>query len=208
MMAAIAHAGRDKTWTVAGVLALCALGFHRSAILPIAAMAAALTFVRTPKMALWFWVISIPVSLYLGEYATTLFSNMGFDDRADKYFSGMYNKQEKGMEFSYIGFRWDFLLYSSMPVLLIYYVTVVKGIKDRAFDMLATVYLLTNAFWVMVIRASFSNRFAYLSWFLYPLILAYGFIRLPIWEDQDRKCGLALLAHASFTMLMFLIGKI
>ena len=59
----------------------------------------------------------------------------------------------------------------------------------------------------MVIKAAFSNRFAYLSWFIYPLVLAYGVIRLHIWEDQDKKAGLILLGHAAFTLFMYLQGK-
>ena len=59
----------------------------------------------------------------------------------------------------------------------------------------------------MVIKAGFSNRFAYLSWFIYPLVLAYGVIRLHIWEDQDKKAGLILLGHATFTIVMHILGK-
>ena len=75
------------------------------------------------------------------------------------------------------------------------------------FYILATTYILANSFWVMVIKAAFSNRFAYLSWFLYPVVLAYAVIRLHIWSDQDRKAGLILLLHAGFTLVMFLLGK-
>lgn len=78
----------------------------------------------------------------------------------------------------------------------------------RVFNILANTYLLANAFWVMLIRANFSNRFAYLSWFLYPILMAYGVIRLHLWEDQDRKAGLILLAHAGFTIVMYLLGKL
>ena len=59
----------------------------------------------------------------------------------------------------------------------------------------------------MVIKAAYSNRFAYLSWFLYPIVLAYGVIRLHIWPDQDKKAGLILLLHAAFTLFMYLTGK-
>ena len=77
----------------------------------------------------------------------------------------------------------------------------------RVFNILATTYVLANAFWVMVIKAAFSNRFAYLSWFLYPVVLAYAVIRLHIWPDQDRKAGLILLLHAGFTIIMYILGK-
>jgi hypothetical protein len=78
----------------------------------------------------------------------------------------------------------------------------------RVFNILATTYVLANSFWVMVIKAAFSNRFAYLSWFLYPVVLAYAVIRLHIWEDQDKKAGLILVLHAGFTIIMHLLGKL
>ena len=78
----------------------------------------------------------------------------------------------------------------------------------RVFNILATTYVLANSFWVMVMKAAFSNRFAYLSWFLYPVVLAYAVIRLHIWEDQDKKAGLILVLHAGFTIIMHLLGKL
>ena len=78
----------------------------------------------------------------------------------------------------------------------------------RVFYILSTTYMLANSFWVMVNRAAFSNRFAYLSWFLYPVVIAYAVIRLHIWEDQDKKAGLILAAHAGFTIGMYMMGKL
>ena len=57
----------------------------------------------------------------------------------------------------------------------------------------------------MVIRASFSNRFAYLSWFIYPLVMAYPLLRMNLWEDQDRKTSLILFAYSGFLFFMFFI---
>ena len=59
----------------------------------------------------------------------------------------------------------------------------------------------------MLIRSSFSNRFAYLSWFMYPLVLAYPLLTLPIWKEQGKKTGLILMAHMGFTYFMWFIGK-
>jgi predicted GNAT superfamily acetyltransferase len=57
----------------------------------------------------------------------------------------------------------------------------------------------------MMIRASYSNRFAYLSWFLYALVLAYPCLKFPIWKDQGRKASFIFLAHLGFTLFMNLI---
>jgi hypothetical protein len=57
----------------------------------------------------------------------------------------------------------------------------------------------------MVIRSSFSNRFAYLSWFIYPLVIAYPLANLPVWKEQDQKIGVILLAYCGFTLFMEVI---
>ena len=64
-------------------------------------------------------------------------------------------------------------------------------------------YILCNSFWVMMIRASYSNRFAYLSWFLYPVVLAYPLLKFPVFETNNKqKVALILLAHTAFTIIM------
>jgi len=227
---AIAANGNVSKMLLGGVVLIFALGSHKSTMLPIAAFVAATFVIKSPKWAIYFWILSIGVSLVAGGTMVNFFSGLGFDDRMSSYANGM---QEFGSSFSSTGFRWDFLAYSAMPIWLTWYVTT-KAEKDRAeygdtveeaetnitgagriadahsmrvFNILATTYILANSFWVMVIKAAFSNRFAYLSWFLYPVVLAYAVIRLHIWPDQDKKAGLILLLHALFTMVMYLLGK-
>lgn len=103
-------------------------------------------------------------------------------------------------------FRFDFLLYSAMPVLMFWYVTVKRNFKDRTYNLIAITYILANSFWVIIIRASQSNRFAYLSWFIYPLVIAYPLLHFNIWKNQDQKAAIILLLYAGFTFTMFLLG--
>lgn len=230
MAFSIAVNGNIGKMLLGSVVFLFAIGSHKSVMLPLAAFLAATYIIKSPKWAIYFWIASIGVSLVAGGTMVNLFSGLGFDDRMASYGNTM---DEYADSFSSTGFRWDFLAYSAMPIWLTWYVTK-KAEKERAefgdtieeaetnitgagriadahsmrvFNILAITYILANAFWVMVIKAAFSNRFAYLSWFLYPVVISYGVIRLHIWEDQDKKAGLILLAHAGFTLIMFLLGK-
>ena len=185
------------------ILMALALGVHRSTMLPIASCFAAIYFIKDPKVALRFWLISIAISLVAGPLVGQFFAALGFDDRMTHYTSA--SEDFKSDEFSQTGFRWDFLLYSFFPVLMIWYVTVKRRFNDRTFNIIAITYLLSNSFWIMVIRAAFSNRFAYLSWFIYPLVIAYPLLRMNLWKDQDRKTSLILFAYSGFLFFMFFI---
>lgn len=206
----------------AAFIAFLAMGIHRSTSLPIAGALVAIFLIKKPINAVYIWAISIPLSFVIGGTVTNFFMGLGFDDRMTSYV--VTAEQYKDSFSGGLGFRWDFLAYSSMPVLLTWYVNkkasnhpkedapdgtgvVADENSMRMFNILATTYILCNTFWIYVIRASFSNRFAYLSWFLYPVVIAYGVIRLHIWKDQDRKSALILLMHAGFTIFMYMIGK-
>lgn len=194
----------DKKYISMVLLYVLALGVHKSTILPISMSLIAYTIAKSPKYAIYIWMSSIIVSLFVGNSIANFFANLGFDDRMTSYVT-MGNTTQG---FAYTGFRWDFLLYSSVPVWLTWYISEEKQIHDTTFNLFAITYILCNSFWIMVIRAAFSNRFAYLSWFIYPIVIAYAFIRIPIWNDQDKKSGWALLLHCTFTIFMFLIGKL
>lgn len=187
------------------ILFVLAAGIHRSVLLPISMFLVAYYVIRNPKYAIYLWIVSVFVSLIAGNRIAILFASLGFDDRMVQYVANGVNITGEAER---IGFRWDFLLYSIAPIVLTWYVVVKRNIQDAEFNIISTTYILSNMFWVLVIRAAFSNRFAYLSWFIYPLVFAYAFIRVPIWQDQDKKTGIALLVYSSFTMLMFAIGKL
>lgn len=182
-------------------LLLMVLAFysHRSTALPIICIGIAL-LIKNPRYIMIFWIASIFISLIAGGPIESFFSSLGFDDRMDSYSS----KNIDASVFSSTGFRWDFLLYSSMPIILGYYVLFIKKVRDKNYLLLLNTYILCNSFWVMMIRASFSNRFAYLSWFMYAIVLAYPCLKLPIWKDQGKKTAIILMAHIGFTLFMYL----
>lgn len=182
------------------VLAFLAYGIHHSVGIPIMAFGASLFLYKRPQWALSIWLLSIVASLLLGNTLTGFIEQFSIDDRLSKYNNQFV--EEYGDQFSQLGFRWDFLLYSAMPILLGYYTIVKRRITDNWYSVLFSTYCLANAFWVIFIRAAFSNRFAYLSWFLYPVMVAYPLFMLKIWPDQDKKIGLILMAYAGFTAFM------
>ena len=195
--------GNNLEKIVCAILSILAISFHASAALPVVCMLAA-TFIKNPRIMFIFWGLSIVVSLLAGNTVANLFAGLGFDDRLSDYI----HPEVEGDLFTVTGFRWDFLLYSTMPILLGWYVIFQKRVINSTYKLLLGTYIFANAFWIMVIRAEFSNRFAYLSWFLYPIVLAYPLLKLKIWpKTQGRKTAVIMAAHLAFTLFMvFVIG--
>jgi hypothetical protein len=196
--------GKTRDMIISIVLCVLAIGTHKSTVLPAICMLLAL-FIKNPRVMFVFWIVSIVLSLTIGSQIEEFFVSLGFDDRMEEYL----NADEETMgQFSSVGFRWDFLLYSCVPIVMGWYLIFKKRIYNRTYLLLLGTYIFANAFWIMVIRSSFSNRFAYLSWFIYPIVLAYPLLKLPIWKKtQGRNAGLIMLGHYAFTLVLFLIGK-
>lgn len=205
ILIALAIMSEKKKLTLpSALLIVLAIGTHRSTMLPSAAAIASMYFIKDTKIALRFWVASIAISLVAGHSVENFFAALGFDDRMSSYSAAQYD-EDVSSTFSSTGFRWDFLLYSVVPVVMVWYVTRYRMFNDKMYNTIANTYLLCNAFWIMVIRAAFSNRFAYLSWFLYPVVIFYPLFRMNIWKDQDRKTALVLFFYSGFTFYMFFI---
>ena len=192
---------RGTKQMLAFLLMFLAMGIHRSTMLPTAAIISSLYLIKDTKWAIRFWVASIFISLVAGSEITQVFVSLGFDDRMTSY---SFEATEE-MYFSHAGFRWDFWIYSLFPVIMIWYVTQRRKFTSPEYSVYANTYLLCNAFWILVIRASFSNRFAYLSWFLYPLVIAYPLMRMNLWKDQDRKTAIIFFFYTGFTFFMFFV---
>lgn len=182
------------------LLAFLAYGIHHSVGVPIVAFALSLLVYKRPQWAIYLWTLSIVASLLLGNSLTSFIEQLSFDERLSHYTN--VEQGGVGIQFSSYGFRWDFLLYSAMPIALGYYSIVKKRITDNWYSVLFSTYCFANAFWVIFIRAAFSNRFAYLSWFLYPVLIAYPLFMLKIWHNQDKNIGLIIIAYVGFTAFM------
>lgn len=196
--------GSNRDRLIAAILCFAAYSIHHSTALPALAMFVSYYFIRGPKWCIAFWFMSIIISIVAGDDLESFFAGLGFDDRLSGYIGNAANEATMA-QFSKTGFRWDFLLFSFMPILLGWHVVMKRKITDRMYIVLLNTYILSNAFWVMVIRASFSNRFAYLSWFMYGLVLAYPLVKVSVFRRQGVVAGLILMAQVAFNIFMILI---
>ena len=185
---------KNKIWVMLLLFAL-AITFHKSMLLPIGAFALS-SFYKNSKGYIFVWCSSIVLSLLFGGFWENFFASFNVGD--DRYTSYLTSEVDSTY-FSSTGFRWDFVLYSFIPIALGGYFIFKKHFKSEIYIQLFNTYLLANSFWILVIRANYSNRFASLSWFIIPIILIFPLIKIKVWEKQMAKISLILFLSFAFT---------
>lgn len=178
---------------------LLSWGFHHSMQLPVGAYIVSL-FMKKKECFFYGWLFCLVMAIFHVSFFQNLFA--GFSDESGAGYLTSTGQDWGGKT----GFRIDFVIYSAMPVIMGYYAKYKYKFSDKLYDNILNIYLTCNGFWMLCMYASFTNRIAYLSWFIYPLVLIY-----PCFSICNRKHPLVanrnriVLAHLSFTLFMALI---
>lgn len=178
---------KNKNILIAAVLFLMAFSFHHSVIISIVSFLSSYYVIKNTKGALLIWFGAIIISLVFGNTIANYAVGLNIDERASTYLNYAQDSDFMKSSFSHTGFRWDFLLFSALPIAIGYYTTVIRGIKDHTYQLLLNTYIIANAIWVIFMYAAFTNRYAALSWALYPYLLCYPFLKFKIWNNNNWK---------------------
>lgn len=190
---------KDKKW-ICVLLLLVSLGFHHSMVMPIAAAIIAY-FINNPKFYYATWVVCLIMCVLHVRYFQGIFADMADDQGAG------YLMATEETTTAYIGFRPDFILYSAAPVVMGYYFEM-KGRYNlsQKYKFLIHFYILTNSIWMLCMYASFNNRIAYLSWFMYPIVIIAPFLdRLNKNPRRYLELDKAVKYHLYFTLFMVIV---
>lgn len=192
----VALAYKDKLW-LSVILALISLGIHHSMIMVVYAYIVAFIFRKTK----WYfigWLFCLFIAAAHIGYFQTLFASF-----ADE--SGASYLLAKG-DIAYVtGFRLDFILYSAAPVAIGYYVLFKCNLQNSIYELWLRMYLLTNSIWMLCMYASFTNRIAYLSWFLLPIVTLYPFYAMSGVPNRLSIGRKVAAGQAYFTLFMSFI---
>ncbi len=178
-------------------LLLLSWGFHHSMQLPVYAFALTLFFKKT-RWYFYGWAICFLLALAHISYFANMFTSFT-NERGAEYLYGA----ESSLDGTQGGFRLDFILYSAMPILIGYWVIYVKQYKvSLQYNALLNLYLCINGVWMLCMYANFTNRIAYLSWFLYPIVIVYPFLNENLGSMRYRWFSKVMLYHLAFTLFM------
>lgn len=178
------------------LLFFIAFNIHNSTAIPIAAFLVAKYYNR-PKYFYNFWFFCVFLSAVMGNTFQTFFAAWGNDfDQRTNYLTTTETHYN-------VGFRIDFLLYGCLPIVMGYIYQKKLKYRNEFYAMLHSTYILANAFWVLVIRANFSDRFAYLSWFLYAFVMLFPLLESPAhFTKRNLYTGWIVIGLMVFVFIM------
>ena len=180
-------------------LVLVSWGFHHSMIMVVAALLVTL-FVKNPKIYFIAWFFCFLLAAAHISFFADFFSRFTTEHGADYLLSNGSDDGTKG------GFRIDFIMYSAVPVVVGWYAIFKKGVKlSNLYKSLLNLYLCLNGIWMLCMYASYTNRIAYLSWFIYPIVLIYPFLQEDWGKNRYRTFSIVMLGHLGFTLFMNLV---
>ena len=184
------------------IIALLGAGVHNSIYLMLAAALIA-WFWNDSRVYIVAWFGCILMSYALGNTIQEWLSGFagsvaGDDNNLTKYLNyTQHDMASEGVVVS-MSFRWDFLVYSGIGVALGSYFSIFRNFRDQYYQWVFNIYLICNSFWVLIIRAPYSNRFAQISWFILPIVLIYPFMRERFWVNQEKMLTVGILIFYAF----------
>ncbi|MFV0173162.1 EpsG family protein [Empedobacter falsenii] len=180
-----------------------AIGFHKSMLLPVAAFVLT-RFIKNTTLLIRVWLLAIPVAFLFGKgLETTISSFFDIIGLSDKRTENLFVEELDGQAVSR-SFRLDFIIYSGVAVFLGYYYIINKKYIDVLYIRIFNTYLIANTVWILMIYAAFTNRTAYLSWFMMPLVLIYPLLKVQFVKKQSHWVFWIIIGSLLFTLLMFL----
>ena len=184
------------------IFLILSIGFHHSMQLPIVACLVC-AFYKNTKMLLFLWILCFIIAI---SHITTF---MGiFSNYTDEHGANYLLIQSGSAESDFtgrLGFRYDFVIYSVIPIVLGYNVIFKKKLVSEEYQFILNIYILTNAIWMLCMYANYTNRIAYLSWLMYPVLIIYPFVNMDWSVKSNRYLTHAVYAHLGFTLFMVII---
>ncbi len=182
---------------------LLSIAFHSSLILPFVVFLAS-SKVKDTMLLIKIWIGAVVLSFLIGGQIENLIGDFlttsGFTDdkRLDTYF-----QEELDGQLVEKRFRLDFVIYSGIAILLGYYYKFKLNFQSKLYDKVFNMYLMANIVWVFLIYLAYTNRIAYLSWFLMPIVMVFPLLKNEnLVKNQMKWMYLMIFGSIVFTLLM------
>jgi hypothetical protein len=182
-------------------LLILAISFHNSMILPFVSYVLA-TYYTNTKSLIKIWLCAVVVSYFLGRQLESFFESLLliFNLSDDIRVEGIFAESLDGVAVIKT-YRFDFILYSSIALFIGCYYKYKLNYKSIFYDKILNTYIIANTVWILLIYIAYTNRTAYLSWFLIPIVLLYPLLRENFKINRVKFIRLMIIGSLLFTLI-------
>lgn len=146
------------------LIIICSILTHFSILAPI--LSYLLTnVIKKKRHTEYIWIICLILSILQWGFLGLL-SHLGLDVRIEQY------SDADTVDYQ-VGFRLDFLLYSLLPIYISNLWMRKFHYHSCYYEKIYRTYLLSNSIWLLAMRIPYTDRVAYLSWFMMPYLALY-----------------------------------
>ena len=195
LVALALYQNKQRIWML--LFLLLSIGFHHSMIMPVVCFIICL-FVRDSKLFFILWIVSLLIAAFHVTIFQEFFGSIA-DEQGAGYLLGTDGNTRKDI---LGGFRIDFILYSTVPIFVGWLAVFRKRIISRQYTFLLNLYTMSNSIWLLCMYADFTNRIAYLSWLMLPIVLIYPFLNERWGKAQYKTFHWVAFGHLAFTLFM------
>ena len=192
----LAMAYRDRL-PISLLLMAVSYGIHHSMQLLLASFAVTF-FVKDIKKYFYLWLFCF----VMAALHVTAFQDF-FGSITDEQGAGYLDTRNDLLFVT--GFRLDFIIYSSAPVIIGFWMIFKEKLQSEKYNFLLKIYLMANSIWMLCMYASFTNRIAYLSWSILPIVMVYPFTVMQNSKKALRLLRYVVYGHLAFTLFMQLV---
>jgi len=157
---------------------LLAISFHLSFAITAFAFLIVSHF-KNSKFYFFAWLLILLVSSAFNNQIFLTLSKILQNERLTYYL---------GMDMhSNLNFRWDVVLFSLVFICIGFYNIIFKGFnKDNSYRLIINLFIFSNLFLLLLGKSNIMHRFAFLSWFLIPLIVFYPILKNKLLFTYSR----------------------
>ncbi len=187
---------RDKL-LISLLFLFLSFGFHHSMQMAVGAYAVCFVF-RNSKFYFGIWLFALICALMHVTEFQEWFGTMTDESGASYLLTDIEDSSFGGRT----GFRYDFVLYSSVPVIVGLFAIFKKEIKSTAYSFILNMYLLLDAIWMLCMYAPYNNRIAEIPWGVLPIALIYPLLKEHWGENQYSLARTLIYGNVAFTFFM------
>lgn len=172
LFAIASHVEKNKVMFVS--FSVLSVLLHFSTALIVISYLLSLTRIKI-KWYYFVWIVFLIISFLNIASPLTDFVRLADNIKINGYLDARFVEYK-------VGFRWDFIMYSLFPLFIGYWFAIRNNYHNPIYLRLYKCYILTNAIWLLYIRIPFTNRVAFLSWFLLPFL-----VLLPFFDGRYKN---------------------